>query len=186
MAANPKTRRLLVLAHLWFAGFLAPMFVLLAISGGLYLIGNKGEFKSQPVALPASASLNFESATLEEDVRALLASANIDHKFEYISKRSATKIHLRPTSRPFIEFNQSNAGLTAVRKTPDLQGVMIELHKGHGPSWFKTYHKLVALGLIGVVFGGILVGLLAKAYRRQTSIAVIIGTIIFIFLAFFA
>ncbi len=183
---NPKTRRLFVLAHLWFAGIMAPIFILLAISGGLYLIGNKGEFKSTPLTLPASTTLNFESTTLEEDVRALLVSADIDHKFEYISKRNASTIHLRPTSRAFIEFKQTNAGLEAVRKTPNLQGFMIELHKGHGPTWFKTYQKLVAIGLIGVVLGGILVGLMAKAYRRQTSLAVAFGTIIFIFLAFFA
>jgi len=183
---DPKTRRLFITAHLWFAGILAPIFILLAVSGGLYLIGNKGEFKSEPVALPSSAVLNFNSDTLEDDVRALLAEAKIDHKFEYISKRGASAIHLRPTSRTYLEFRQTENGLTATRKIPNLQGTMIELHKGHGPSLFKTYQKIVAIGLIGVVFGGILVGLMAKAYRRQTVIAVVVGSIIFIILAFFA
>jgi hypothetical protein len=180
---NPKTRRLFILAHLWFAGLLAPAFLLVAVSGGLYLIGNKGEFKSTPVTLPASASLNFQSPSLEQDVRDLLASADIDHKFEYIRNRG-TVIQLRPTSRTYLEFRQSDAGLTATRKVPDLQGKLIELHKGHGPQAFKTYQKFVAIGLLGVVFGGILVGLLAKAYRRQTLIAVVIGTVIFYILAF--
>lgn len=183
---DPKTRRLFVTAHLWFAGLLAPIFIMLAISGGLYLIGNKGEFKSTPIALPASATLDFTSATLEDDVRALLSSADIDQKFEYVSKRGATAIHLRPTSRPYLEFRQTEEGLTAARKTPNLQGTLIELHKGHGPTWFKTYQKLVAIGLIGVVLGGIMVGFMARAFRRQTALAVSFGTIIFIFLAFFA
>jgi len=61
---------------------------------------------------------------------------------------------------------------------------MMELHKGHGPQLFKSYQKLVALLLLGVVLGGILVGLLAKAYRRQTSIAVIGGIVAFILVGF--
>jgi len=142
------------------APLLAPAFLLVAISGGLYLTGNKGEFKSTPVTLPASASLDFKSPTLEQDVRDLLKTANIDHKFEYVRNRG-TVIQLRPTSRTYLEFRQTDTGLTAL------------------------YQKAVALGLIGVVFGGILVGLLAKAYRRQTIIAVVVGSIIFFILAFF-
>jgi len=125
---DPKVRRLFITAHLWFAGILAPMFLLLAISGGLYLIGNKGEFKSEPVALPTNAVLNFDSNSLEDDVKALLTDAKIDHKFEYISKRGASAIHLRPTSRTYLEFRQTENGLTATRKIPNLQGTLIELH----------------------------------------------------------
>ncbi len=180
-----KARRLFVLAHLWFAGFLAPAFLLVAVSGGLYLLGNSGSFKSEPVPLPSGATLNFESPRLDADVRALLASADIDQSFEYIRNRGAV-IQLRPTSRTHLEFRQTPDGLTATRKVPDLQGRLMELHKGHGPSLFKLYQKLVAIGLILVVFGGLLVGFLAPAYRRQTSIALAIGTIIFIFLAFFS
>jgi len=35
---SSKLRKYLVLAHLWFAGIMAPAFVLHAISGGLYLM----------------------------------------------------------------------------------------------------------------------------------------------------
>lgn len=183
---NPKLRKNLINLHLLFAGFLAPAFLLLAISGGLYLIGNKGKFDAQPINLPATASLDFKSPTLEADVRELLSAANIDHKFGYISKRGSAKIHLRPTSRSFIEFNQTPNGLTASRVTPDFQGSMIELHKGHGPKLFKTYQKLVAMGLLGVVFGGVFVGLLARAYRRKTLIALGVGTVLFFILALLA
>ena len=61
---------------------------------------------------------------------------------------------------------------------------MMELHKGHGPKLFKSYQKLVALLLLAVVFGGILVGLLAKAYRRHTIIALAGGFISFILIGF--
>jgi len=158
---NPKARRLFILAHLWFAGLLAPAFLLVAVSGGLYLIGNKGEFKSTPVTLPASASLDFQSPSLEQDVRDLLASANIDHKFEYIRNRG-TVIQLRPTSRTYLEFRQSEAGLTATRKVPDLQGKLIELHKGHGPQAFNSgryrYRYLLYFGFFGLNFSVFLSG----------------------------
>ncbi len=183
---NPKFRKTLINLHLLFAGFLAPAFLLMAISGGLYLIGNKGEFKAVPLDLPAQASLDFKSPTIDADVKALLAEAGIDHKFSYVKDRGATKIHLRPTSRTYLEFVQTPQGLTASRVTPDFQGSMIELHKGHGPKLFKTYQKLVAIGLIGVVFGGVLVGLMARAYRRKTLSALAVGTLLFLILALFA
>lgn len=184
--ANPKLRKTLINLHLLFAGFMAPVFILLAVSGGLYLIGNKGEFKATPIELPADAALDFKSPTIDADVKALLANAGIEHKFGYVKDRGANKIHLRPTNRTYLEFIQTPEGLTANRVVPNFQGAMIELHKGHGPKLFKTYQKIVAIGLVGVVLGGVLVGLLALAYRRKTLGALAIGTILFLILALFA
>ena len=183
---NPKLRKNLINLHLLFAGFLAPAFLLMAISGGLYLIGNKGEFKATPISLPANAALDFKSPSIEADVKALLKEAGVKHSFGYVKSRGANKIHLRPTNRAYLEFEQTASGLTAKRVVPDFQGSMIELHKGHGPSLFKLYQKAVALGLIGVVFGGVFVGLLARAYRRKTISPLAIGTILFFILALFA
>lgn len=182
---SPKFRKLLILAHLWLAGLMAPAFALHAISGGLYLMNIKGEVSTERVALPSGAALDFESPELEADVRALLKSANLDHDFEYIRNRG-TVIQLRPTSKTYLEFKQSPQGLQASRLKPDTVRSLMELHKGHGPLVFKTYQKLVAVLLVGVVIGGMLVGLLAKAYRRQTIIAVVIGTIVFVLAGFVA
>ncbi|GLQ24487.1 hypothetical protein GCM10007853_23610 [Algimonas ampicilliniresistens] len=180
-----KTRRLLINLHLIFAGLMAPAFILVAISGGLYLIGNKGQTVDTPVVLPAGSMLDFSSDSLEADVRALLSQSGIDHSFEYIRDRGTT-IELRPTSRTYLSLSQTPDGLTATRHNPNLQKSMIELHKGHGPSLFKLYQKFVALFLIGVVLGGVLVGLLSKAYRGKTIVALSIGSILFLFLALFA
>jgi len=182
---NPKLRKLLILLHLFGAAFMAPAFLLVAISGGNYLLDNKGSFETTPISLPASATLDFKSPSLEEDVRTLLKSSDIKHKFDYIRNRGSV-IQLRPTSRKYIEMKQTPKGLEASYKKPNLVAAMMELHKGHGPSLFKTYQKLVALTLFLVVFGGLLVGLLAKAYRRKTVGALAFGAIVFIFLVFFA
>ncbi len=181
--ANPKLRKLLINLHLLFAAFMAPVFILLAVTGGNYLLGNKGSVSSEPVALNAGAALDFKSATLKSDVEAIISANGIDHTFEYIKNRG-NLIQTRPTSRPYLQFEQSEEGLKAYRKTPNLQSSLMELHKGHGPRLFKTYQKLVALGLIGVVLGGFLVGLLAPGYRRRTIIATVAGTGLFVLLAF--
>lgn len=180
-----KLRRIMVLMHLCAAAFMAPVFILVAISGGLYLTGNKGAVQTQSVALPANASLDFKSPTLESDVRSLLSSANIDHKFEYIRNRGS-RIELRPTSRTYLEFKQTDAGLTAARHVPNFQKSMMELHKGHGPSAFKTYQKVAALLLFLVILGGVLVGLLSKVYRNKTVGMLAFGSVVFLFLALFA
>ena len=180
-----KLRNTLVLLHLYFAAFMAPAFLLVALSGGLYLIGNKGKVETTSVSLPQNAALNFKSPTLEDDVRALLVQSNIEHDFDYVKNRGDV-IQLRPTSRTYLSFTQTSEGLSATRHEPNLQAGLMELHKGHGPSLFKTYQKLVALTLFGVIFGGVMVGLLAKAYRRKTIIALSIGTVTFILIAFVA
>ena len=162
---------------------MAPAFALHAISGGLYLMNIKGEAATERVSLPKGSDLDFKSATLEADVRALLTQADLKHDFEYIRNRG-TVIQLRPTSKTYLEFKQTPQGLTASRVKPDTVRSMMELHKGHGPQIFKSYQKLVAILLLGVVLGGILVGVLAKAYRRQTLIAVVMGFVAFVLAGF--
>ena len=178
-------RKTLINLHLLFAGFMAPAFLLVAISGGAYLAGFKGTLDESPVSLPAGASLDFNADTLEDDVRALLAEADIDHDFEYIRNRGS-RIELRPTSRRYLSFSQTPEGLRATRHDPDLQKSMIELHKGHGPKLFRTYQQVVSITLIGVVLGGVAVGLLARVYRRRTLLAVALGTVVFALLALVA
>ena len=180
---SPKFRKYLILAHLWIAGLMAPAFALHAISGGLYLMNIKGAATTERISLPEGSALDFESATLEADVRELLKTANLKPDFEYIRNRG-TVIQLRPTSKTYLEFKQTPQGLSASRVKPDTVRSMMELHKGHGPQIFKSYQKFVAVLLLLVVLGGILVGLMAKAYRRQTVVAVVAGIAGFILVGF--
>lgn len=180
-----KLRKLLINLHLIFAGIMAPAFLLVAISGGLYLINIKGTTADSAVSLPAAATLDFSSPSLEDDVRALLAQGGIDHSFEYVRNRGTT-IELRPTSRTYLSLSQTEDGLTATRHVPDFQKSLIELHKGHGPTLFKLYQKFVAILLIGVVLGGLIVGFMAKAYRGKTALSLAGGTVLFLILALFA
>ncbi|PHS77916.1 MAG: hypothetical protein COB56_01530 [Robiginitomaculum sp.] len=182
---NPKVRKTLILLHLYFAAFMAPAFGLVAVSGGLYLLGNKGKVERVAIPLPAGISLDFKSGTLEADIREVMKSADIDQNFEYLKIR-ANQVQTRPTSKTYVEFKQSRHGLTATRNSPNLQYAMMELHKGHGPKLFKTYQKLVALALLAVVLGGFFVGLLAKTYRKKVIVASVVGFGVFLALALLA
>jgi len=180
-----KFRRLLILIHLYLASILAPIFILVAVTGGLYLARIQPSIVSTPITLSENADLDFNSSNLEKDVEIILADANVDLKFEYIRSRG-NMAFTRPTSRTFVEFENTSEGLKASLQEPSLYYALLELHKGHGPTVFRTYQILAGISLLLVVLGGLLVGLMAKAYRRPTLIAMTGGTILFFILAFFA
>ena len=171
-------RRKLIILHLLFAGFMAPAFLLLAVSGGLYLVGVKGQTSTAPVPLPPGAALDFDAADIDAEVRGFLTRSGIDHRFEYVRHRGDS-LDLRPTSRTYLTIARTPDGLTATRHEPDLQKSMIELHKGHGPRLFKLYQKVVAVALLAVVLGGVAVGLLSPVWRRTTLVSLAAGTVVF-------
>jgi hypothetical protein len=178
-----KRRNLLILIHLYLAATLAPLFVLVAITGGLYLADFKPETKQTALSLPAGTRFDPESPQLEAQVAAVLAKQGLDIGFEYLRTRPGSII-TRPTTRTYVEFSQEDSGWSATLHEPDLHYAALELHKGHGPGWFKIYQIGAAIALFLVVLGGLLVGLLAKAYRRQTVTAFTLGTAAFAVLGF--
>ncbi|WP_373490157.1 hypothetical protein [Parasphingorhabdus sp.] len=60
----------------------------------------------------------------------------------------------------------------------------MELHKGHGPASFKIYQVVAGMALFLVIVGGLIVGLLARAYRGKTVFSLILGTGLFLLLGF--
>ena len=129
--------------------------------------------------MPAGTQVDLESKTATEDVRAILKAANVDVKVEYLRIRG-TSFETRPTSRTHVKFKPSPNGLVATLNKPNFQKAMMEVHKGHGPKILRTYHKIVALTLFLVIFGGVLIGLLSKAYRGKTLAALGLGTLIYV------
>lgn len=176
-------RRVLLNVHLYIAALVAPVFIMLAISGGLYLLDIKGKVTQTDITLPAGATLDFESADLEADVTALLAAQGIAHRFEYVVA-SRTRLQTRPSSRTSYQFEFEGDTLKATRLDPDIQKIMIELHKGHGPRLFKTYQKLVAIALILSVLSGVWMGLASKVFRKRTALAGAAGLAVFVLIGF--
>ena len=177
------SRKPLILVHMYIAAFLAPALLLVGLSGGSYLSGYGGVMTKTNVTLPAGAALDFKAIELEADVRALLAKIDPDYSFDYI-KNSGSLIQTRPTSRTHYEFAIKDENLSAALVKPDVQAVMMELHKGNGSSLFKIYQKFVALGLLLIVLSGLWVGLASKVYRKKTFVTAIGGLLVFILLGF--
>ena len=148
-----KYRNALVNVHLYLAAFLAPMVFLVAISGGLYLMNVKGSYATILVALPEGAAIDPDSPALEEDFRTLLSRAGVDHNFEYI-KLDGTPDYT-PTSRTNYQVTITDEGLVMQKRVPSLQKRMLELHFGHGPTWFKHFQRVMALGLLLIVILGL-------------------------------
>ncbi len=172
-------RKLLITLHLYLAAFLAPAILLVAISGGLYLAGVKGHVEQTGIYRSADSTLDPEASTLNEDVTALLAEAGVqDYSFEYV-KVSGNMLTTRPTSRNhyIVKIGAGEAEVIAAR--PNLQSRMIELHKGHGPTLFKTYQKGFAIGLALILLSGLWLGVSAARLRRPTLLTAAAGTIVF-------
>jgi hypothetical protein len=76
-------------------------------------------------------------------------------------------------------------GLVVSFNEPSIQSKLIELHKGHGPEIFKTFQKLIAVGLLFVVLSGFWLGVSSPSLRLNTLVITSAGVITLSFLAFF-
>lgn len=172
-------RRLLITLHLYTSAFFAPFIVLVALSGGLYLIGIKGEVVKESIFVSEQDPLDINSSQLQVDVESLLAEAGVvDFSFEYV-KVSGNTLYTRPTSHPHYVIDQGAQGVEVSYAVPSLQKRMIELHMGHGPGLFKTAQKVFALGLLFIVLSGLWLGLSAKNLQRSTLLTSAAGTVVF-------
>jgi uncharacterized iron-regulated membrane protein len=173
------TRKTLITIHLYLAAFFAPMVFLVAISGGLYLLDIKGGVARETVVGPVASSFDPKSETLKQDVDAVLAEAGIEFDYEYLRAGSSSVV-TRPTSKRHYVFSVADGQLSVVRQDPTFQKRMIELHKGHGPQWFKTFQKVFALGLFVIVFSGLWLGLTSPPMKRKTLITSVSGLAVFL------
>src|SRR6056297_2940421 len=92
-------RRLFITIHLYLSSFFAAAILLVAISGGLYLLGVKGEVTESVVSsLPKEGRGPLEALS-KADVQGLLAEAGVEgFDFDYV-RQSGKRAYTRPTSR---------------------------------------------------------------------------------------
>ena len=105
------TRKTLIQLHLIAAAFFTPVLLLIACSGGLYLLGYKGNVHSTPVSIPQGISIDINSTDLDATVRKLLQRLNQPSDFEYVKQKGAT-LFTRPTSKNALR-NQNRRGVPA-------------------------------------------------------------------------
>jgi len=113
-----------------------------------------------------------------------LEKAGVDtFAFEYVKVKGGS-LYTRPTSSDHYIVNLASDGLEVVYAQPNLQSRMIELHKGHGPTAFKTFQKAFAVGLVFIILSGLWLGLSATKLRRATTLTVAAGALTFLLLLF--
>lgn len=172
-------RSLLITIHLYLASFFSAAVILVALSGGLYLLGVKGSKEETTVATLPLAAHALPANADKETVLGLLAAAGIsDFDFEYV-RQGGSQAVTRPTSRTHYRLKTEGSTLVVTRIEPDLQSRMIELHKGHGPTAFKTFQKVFAAGLLFVILSGLWLGLSSDRLRRNTVVVAGAGLLVF-------
>ncbi len=133
--------------------------------------------------MPEGTTIDPDLPTLENDFRAILISAGIDHNFKHIKKNGNT----RPTSRTNYKITIADDGSLVMKlQEPSLQKRMIELHNGHGPTMFKNFQRSMAVGLSLVVLFGLTLGLSAPHLRKQSILIAAFGLVVFLLLFLFA
>lgn len=175
-------RALFITIHMYLSAFFAVFVLLVAVSGGLYLLGVKGSVEKTPVYSsaedPGVSAVLDDSAALERAVAALLAQAGVsDYSFDYVKVKGST-LYTRPTSRAHyvIELGE---GVNIARAQPSLQAAMMELHMGHGPTAFKNFQKFFAAGMIFIILSGLWLGLSSSRLRPRTLAAAGAGALSF-------
>jgi hypothetical protein len=177
-------RKLLTTIHLYLAAFFTPAVLLVAISGGLYLAGVKGEVEQEIIFSSSDVTIDGDSASLHADVAALLADAGVESfSFEYV-KVSGETLTTRPTSSDHYVVRSIENGVEVIHARPNLQSRMIELHKGHGPTAFKTFQKVFAVALIFILLSGLWLGVSSSRLRRSTLLTATAGAVVFALLLF--
>ena len=175
-------RPLLIKLHLYIAAFFAPVLLIMAVSGGLYLIGIKGQVSTTPVTVTDPMTIDTKAEDLAAEVGQFLVANGVDHDFEYI-KVSGDHLITRPTSTTWYDVDVSGDVPTISRAEPDLVKRLVELHKGHGPMLFKDLQKVMAVGLMIVLLSGLWLGLSSPTLRVPTAITAGTGLLVFIVLA---
>lgn len=172
-------RKLLITIHMYLAAFFAPAVLLVAISGGLYLAGVKGKVEQEIIYTSDRTTIDSKSTSLHADVAALLADAGVaSYSYEYV-KVSGVSLYTRPTSSDHYIIKSKEDGVEVIHAQPNLQSRMIELHKGHGPSAFKTFQKVFAVGLVFIILSGLWLGISAARLRQTTLLTATAGAVVF-------
>ena len=175
------TRTLLIKLHLYLSAFFSAAIILVAVSGGLYLIGIKGSVEQAPVNILDGGRTLMADPSHNAVSQALYRAGVSGFEFEYVKQKGAQLI-TRPTTRPFYTLDIQEDEITVQYNEPSLQKRMIELHMGHGPTAYKRYQQVFAAGMLFIMLSGLWLGLSSARLRLSTALISGSGLITFLFL----
>ena len=175
------SRKTLVTIHLYLAAFFAPILLIMAVSGGLYLLDIKGSMEKGETIVLEGVTIDA-TGDKSAQVKKLLEQANLSNDFEYLKDRGAV-MQTRPTSRDHYEIKTTGNRVEITPVSPDLVAAMMELHKGHGPGLFRLLEQIMALGLILTLLTGLIVGLQSPLLKTRTVGFTAAGIFVFVIFA---
>jgi hypothetical protein len=115
----------------------------------------------------------------KDAVLSALGTAGItDFDFDCVITRGDT-LYTRPTSRTYYGLKVDGDSVTVSRHKPNFQKRMQELHFGHGPSIYREFRKVFAVGMVFIILSGLWLGLSSSRLRRNTMISALSGAIVF-------
>ena len=172
------SRSFFITIHLYLSSFFAAVVVLVAFSGGMYLLGVKGDLETTEIGSTGGGAALMADPS-KEAVLAKLAEAGVDDfNFDYVITRGDT-LYTRPTSRTYYGLTVDGDNVSVSRNEPSFQKRMQELHFGHGPSLYREFQKVFAAGLLFIIMSGVWLGLSSSRLRKRTLIAVGSGLLVF-------
>lgn len=173
-----KSRLLMIQLHMLVAAFFMPLMLLMPLSGGLYLFGEKGSQDKTEVFI-VDGEVPGDESQLQLFFDGQFAKNNIAYSYDYI-KKGGDDYLFRPTTTTHYVASREEGVLKMYKVQPNWVKRIIELHKGHGPQWFRTFGMIFALALIFVSLSGVVVGLMVPKYRRSVLITMGLGTAVVI------
>lgn len=172
-------RSLFISIHLYLSSFFAAVVVLVAFSGGMYLLGIKGSLETTEVAEMKGGVALMADPSKEAVLSALGAAGIADFSFDYVITRGDT-LYTRPTSRTYYGLTVDGDSVTVSRNEPSFQKRMQELHFGHGPSLYREFQKIFAAGMLFIILSGVWLGLSSSRLRVRTLVSAGSGLILFL------
>jgi len=160
--------------HLYIAAFLVPFIFLMSLSGGLEILGVKGNTDKELIHTASKNSLNFNSPTIQQDVENLLEIIGVDTDIDHLKIANNT-IYTRPTYTTYYALKRKGGKLNVYKYTPDFIKKLMVLHKGNGPAFYQFFQKLLVIGLLIVLSIGLWLGLATKKTRNKTILTFIAG-----------
>lgn len=166
--------------HLILAGLFLPFLIFIPLSGGLYLLGEKGSFKEGDSFL-VEEDLSEDPELFEKRVWEIFREKGISYEFEYARMRD-NGADLRPTSKPFYRVRRGEEGTRFTYVEPNFMAHLMELHKGHGPTSFKWLQIIFALGLLCIGISGVYLAFTVTTHRKPLFISAAVGFVLFLVL----
>jgi len=169
--------------HVYVGAWFIPIILMFLITGGLYTMGIKGDYRSQKFEIPLIQPIGPDLNYLEGLVKTILVEKNYPFPSGNLSiKKAGTSwelewtgarmdLILAPTLDPYLA--------TLTLKKTNFHRFFVQLHKAKGGMAFKGLAVFLALALLTLVTTGFLQVNKMPKYKTSARLILLTGFILF-------